>query len=684
MNCTTFYSLKKLIREGRKRAAACDIVSFDLFDTLLVRRIHDPDLVKLPVARFISALAAAAGISRSWQSVQKLRDTIEQRHRAETGRTFEDHEACYPRFMRELLVTVFGEQFDEPLLERVTAYELAMENTMLVVRQELLDWVRELHDQGKRLFIVTDIYLPAQHIRVLCRHAGLLDLVEDVVSSADSFLAKASGKAFPLMQQRYDLKYSSWLHVGDNPISDGLRPAEFGVQALVLRDGTEKFRKALVKRYVNYGKGKPFYRGRALQQLMLPLEAENVARDDLYVEGYNFLGPLVGSFVQHIAEECRRLDLKRVFFFSREGYTFKKVWEQCAPFLFPDGCLPRSDYLYVSRMALAGASCAHLGLTRRAASIAFLPPGNRDFRDLARIFKFDIEGMTPHLRRHRLEPDTCLSPLHAGYDQQNSVHFLELLDDEPFQQEVRRQTRPANDALMRYLEEIGFFAEKEIAVVDIGWLGTIQRFLYQAVRHRDDCPRMVGYVFGATRGIPFEQDLKNSLHGVIYDRHRFDLGASCLLYARDTIEEACRAPHPTLDGYELTEDGYRLKFRNCDDATGQAEKQQDLYYSSLQQGLFDAAPRFAAASALLGYSIEDYRPWLNYLLAAKLAFPATKEIMAIRNRHHLDDFHGSHQPLAKKVGREKNLWGRSELALRLSPLLRLRYFINHCKSMIRN
>jgi len=684
MDCTTFFSLKKLIREGRKRAGRCDIVSFDLFDTLLIRRIHDPDLVKLPVARFISARAAAAGISRSWQSVQKLRDTIEQRHRAETARTFEDHEACYPRFMRELLVTVFGEHYDESLLDQVTDYELVMENSMLVPRRELVDWLRELHDQGKRLFIATDIYLPARHIRVLCDHAGLLELVEDVVSSADSFLAKASGKAFPLMKQRYDLDPSAWLHVGDNPISDGLRPAQFGIQALVLRDGTEKFRKALIKRYVNYGKGKPFYRGRALQQLMLPLEAENVVRDDLYVEGYNFLGPLVGSFVQHIGEECRRLDLKRVFFFSREGYTFKKIWEQCAPVLFPDQRLPPSDYLYVSRMALAGASCAHLGLTRRAACIAFLPPGNRDFRDLARIFKFDVAAMAPHLRRHRLEPDTCLSGLHAGYLPENSVRFMELLDDEEFQQEVRRQSRPANDALMRYLEEIGFFTEKEIAVVDIGWLGTIQRFLYQAVRHRDDCPRLVGYVFGATRGIPFEADLKNSLHGVLYDRHHLDLGASSLLYARDVFEEACRAPHPTLDGYELTEDGYRLNFRDSDDATGQAEKQQDLYYSSLQQGLFDAAPRFAAASALLGYSLEDYRPWLNYLLTAKCAFPTTKEILTIRNRHHLDDFHGTHQPLAKKIGREKVLWNRSELALRFSPLLRLRYFINHCKSIIRN
>ncbi len=100
---------------------------------------------------------------------------------------------------------------------------------------------------------------------------------------------------------------------------------------------------------------------------------------------------MIGAFVQCIAEESRRLGITKVFFLSREGYTFKKVWEQCIPLLFPDGNLPEIEYLYVSRMALAGASCADDGLTRTSVSIAFLPPGNRDFRDIARIFQLDLK-----------------------------------------------------------------------------------------------------------------------------------------------------------------------------------------------------------------------------------------------------------------------------------------------------
>ncbi|BDD87443.1 HAD family hydrolase [Desulfofustis limnaeus] len=683
MSWKTCYTLPALLKEGKKRAGQCQTISFDLFDTLLIRRIHDPDLVKLPVARYISRRAAACGINRSWQSIQKLRDAIEQQHRQETSRTFVDHEACYPRFMAEVLQDIFQEHYEEAVLAEVTGYEMAMESSHLVPRKPLYDWLVELHGQGKRLFIVSDIYLPAEHLRVLCRNTGLLELAEDVISSADSFLAKASGKAYPLIRERYDLDPQSWLHIGDNPVSDGLRPAEYGLQALVLRDGSEKFRKALVKRYVNYSKGRPFYRGRALQQLMLPLEGEDSGQTPLYREGYNFLGPVIGTFVQHLADECDRLGIRNLFFFSREGYTFKKVWEACVPLLFAGRSLPKVEYLYVSRMALAGASCAEEGLTKPAASIAFLPPGNRDFRDVARIFQFELEPMLPCLERHRLAPDTCLSQLHGGYDQKNGVRFMELLEDEDFQDEVKRQTRSANRALHRYLEDVGFFSHDQVAVVDIGWLGTIQRFLYQAIKHRVDCPRLHGYVLGATRGFVFPSDLKNSLEGVIYDRHRFDLGASTLLYARDLFEEACRAPHPTLEGYELDGDGYRLRFRDSGDAVGRAEQQQDAYYSPLQQGIFDAAPRFAAASALLGYGIDDYRPWLHYLLTAKLAFPKTREILTIRHRSHLDDFHGGHRPLPKKVGTEKQLWECSRFQLMLNPLLRLRCFLRHARRVLR-
>ncbi len=149
----TLYSLAKLVEQARSMVADFETVTFDLFDTLLIRRIHDPDLVKLPVARFIENKVASYGIKRSWQSVQKTRDRIEQQQRHETFKKFEDLEACYPVFMENSLKEIFGEFYEDHLLKEVTNYELEMESRMLVPRELFVDLLKELRELNKRAII---------------------------------------------------------------------------------------------------------------------------------------------------------------------------------------------------------------------------------------------------------------------------------------------------------------------------------------------------------------------------------------------------------------------------------------------------------------------------------------------------------------------------------------------------
>ncbi len=676
-----FYSLEKLIEHGKTLVKDVETVSFDLFDTLLIRRIHDPDLVKIPVARYIAERSGEHGRKWSVEKVQQLRDKIEDSHREKTGLQFDDLEACYPDFMREVLETIFQQGMNDELFSDVAEYEIRMENSMLVPRKPLIQWLHELRKEGKQILVISDIYLPAEYLEKFIAHAGFLELVDGVVSSADSFLAKASGKAFPLIEKRFSIDKKKWLHIGDNPHSDGMRPDEYGLKSLVLLDAGEKQRKAIMGKYFAYGLSLPFWRGRALQQLMQPLEGENTHESALYREGYQFLGPLIAAFVQEVAEQCKKKHVGKIFFLSREGWTFKKVWEASVPFLFPDGKIPEIEYLYVSRLALAGASCTHSGLTKEKTDVAFLPFGNRDFRDICRIFALQADPFVKILEEYGIAVDTPLSAFHEGYRGDFRVRFNEMLKDESFQEEVKRQTAPSNQALQNYLDEVGFFSCADVALVDIGWLGSIQRFFYDAVKHRSDCPRINGFLFGATRGVPFPTTPENNVQGIIYDRLHFNFGASAMLYARDLFEEVSRAPHPTLIAYKLKENGYELVFRTVEDANGKEEQLQNEYFAPLQQGIFDAAARFGSASALLGFSLNDYRAWFNYLLIVKLAFPRSKELERLRYKYHLDDFQGTNKPIAYYKA-PKELWDLSGLRLKLNPFLRPWLFYKHMRARL--
>jgi len=682
----TFYRIESLTRRVRETAGQYDLVSFDVFDTLLIRRNHHPDQLKMATARYLSRLAEGAGKKWTPEKVQRLRNKIEAMHRRRSARKFPDHEACYPAFMRDTLQVIFGDAADDRMLKDVTDYELSIESAYLVARKDFHDLLVWLKVMGKRTAAISDMYLPATNIRILLDRAGFAGLIDEVFSSADSMAAKASGAAWPLIQEKLGIDTSRWLHVGDNPVSDGHRPGLFGVASLVLKDSRELHRRALAKMYDEMTPGRPYWRGRLVQQHMLPLEGENVPHSELYRHGYSFFGPLLCSFVQHVAERAMAEGVKRVYFLSREGEILRDIWRKICPVVFAGKKLPEDHYLYVSRMALAGASCAYQGLTHENARITFLPATNRDFRDLCRVFNLEIEPLLPFLSRHGLTADTPLSRWHDGWLPRNGERLRQMIEhDDEFQQEVRRQALPANTALIRYLESEGYFDGGSVALVDIGWLGNIQRFLYQAVRHRADHPNIFGHLLVCATGYPFPYAPDNQLEGFYFDHKRFGFVGSLLLYAQDLFEETTRANHAGLMAYALKEpNSFDLQFRPDNDACAQNEKLQSDYFAPVQEGIRAAAERYGPAMAVLGYEAREWKAWLDVLTVNHIAFPRTRDVEMLTRIHHLDDFASGRAPSSQAKKALRRLWNRPAWQLRFLPWIRPYYYIKHAIHWLRS
>ena len=124
-------------------------------------------------------------------------------------------------------------------------------------------------------------------------------------------------------------------------------------------------------------------------------------------------------------------------------------------------------------------------------------------------------------------------------------------------------------------------------------------------------------------------------------------------------------------------------FRGMDDELGKSEIEQDAHYSDLQQGVLDAATRFGAASSIISGDTRGYRPWINYLLVSKLAFPHAREIRAMRYMHHLDDFHGDKKPkIFKRPRIFHNPWEVRGWRFLLGCLFPGRVFRRHLRTML--
>lgn len=671
-----FSSVRALADHVRRNLTQVDRVTFDVFDTLVIRRVHQPDAIKMATARFLARRMVAQG-RPGWpaERIQRMRDRVERLHRRRNGRQHPDHEACYPEFMADVMRILFKGDDPAAHLEETTRYELQMESAFLVARADFVTLLRDLKAAGKKVAAISDMYLPATHIARLLDGVGYTGLVDEVVSSADTCRAKASGAAWPLLAERWKTEPARWWHVGDHPHSDGAQPAAFGLTALVLRDPGELQRKRMSESLASMTRPRPLWRGRLAQQWMLPLEAENVPRPELYRLGYTVLAPLLCAFIQNAAEQCRARGIKQVYFFSREGRLLQALWDRIIPVLHSGEELPQTRYLQVSRRALAGAAFAHQDLNLENARIAFLPASNRDFEDFCRVFGLDAAPFAPLLSRAGLQADTPISRWHEGWHPSHQDKFARLVADPAFQAEVRRQQASASEALQHYLASLGFFTQDRVAVLDIGWLGSIQRFLDQAIAHRPDRPALHGYLFAAAPGYPFPHRPDNTLDGCFFDHRRFDFAGSFVLTVRDIFEEATRAAEPGLLAYGPPDaDENRLRFRTPPD---EREQQQSAYFAPLQQGILDAAERFAPVAAVLGYGMADWKPWLNALAVEHLAFPRVREVKALTFRHHQDDLAHGRIPVARARRAMRRLWTEPLWKHRWWPGLRSWYFLKH-------
>jgi hypothetical protein len=280
------------------------------------------------------------------------------------------------------------------------------------------------------------------------------------------------------------------------------------------------------------------------------------------------------------------------------------------------------------------------------------------------------------LAPHGLDLDTPLSANYQGYSPKTGERLIQLLDDAKFQAAVRDQKRDAYTGLQRYLKTVDFFSHTDVALIDVGWLGTIQRFLDLCLAGSTQRPTLHGWLFAATRGVRFPTTARSHISGWIYDGERRDVFASMILNYLELFEEVCRPAEPGLIGYTARGET-PLIFRDERDPSHQLEMEQSEYIKPLQQGMLDAAVPLARALILADNDPDRMKSWLVHRIVMQMGFPTTKEVVSLRNRHHLNDLENISNVADNRRPRPKRLWDEPAARLRYLPGLRSYYAMRH-------
>ena len=278
------------------KAAHFDAVAFDVFDTLIKRDVAVPTgLFRLMGDDFYAARIRAEREARAAQS-------------------------------REITL---AEIYARPCLARYdAAAECAAELAACAANKPVLDAVQTLKKQGKKLYYISDMYLPQTQIDAMLRRCGYPCFDGGFVSCTYG-VQKRSGRLFKRFLQETGLTAKQLLFIGDSWRADVAGAALAGIVAWHLPTPPAPADDAAA-----------FVENRLPQQ-----------QSDGESLGFSVLGLLAVAFCQWLHARRAARPEARLYFLARDMYLMRDVYHT----LYPQ---EETGYLQVSRRSLAPAFLA--------------------------------------------------------------------------------------------------------------------------------------------------------------------------------------------------------------------------------------------------------------------------------------------------------------------------------------
>lgn len=606
-----------------------ELVSFDIFDTLVERLIDPPEYVKLISGRaLVRRLRVHFGKEHTLPELLSLRTDVEARLRRERqANDDKDHECRFSDLAAEMARLLMGVP-DPELAAWIVAEELRAEADCLYIKPGMEAILEHLRQRGLRIVAVSDMYLDQAHLETLLERLGLARFIDRVYVSSDTGIGKHTGRLFHHVLEAEAVGPGRMLHIGDNRHSDVRMPAGLGIRSIWLDDRTNNRRRTILRGYTWLAAKNPYWRGRHLLQLIAPEPPQGFAFD----LGFSYLGPIYCTFIYGVIEKVREHRIERLFFLAREGELFLRLFKYLAPQFMEPEEIPAVEYLYVSRKSTAPAALAN-GLAYETSLAPLYNPKQRGLLSLCRSFDIPPEALRGVAARHGYEIDQPI------YDWQ-SRRYRSLIEDPELQSVVIRLGSECRALLGDYLTQRGFFSAQRVGLVDIGWNGSSQRYFQDAYGERADYPHVFGLYLGWVRGIrhSFDPD-RNTPLGLMYDvrcKNRLEDGVRRF---EELFEEGARALHATTLGYARGADGRVEPVLKNDAAPDRrAELAMNPQIDDFRAGSMAFAERFVHAVRLTGYTFEEIRPFVMTLTERVVAQPTLQEARALIQITHSEDF----------------------------------------------
>ena len=440
-----------------------EIITFDIFDTLVMRKtLYPEDIFWIVESKYGKPFAELRIEAERNLYSQNQNPTIYE---------------IYEEFQR---ISGISDEWKNRFLEE----EICTEMEFVAPRESIRSLFNSIKGR-KRVFLISDMYLTKDLIEQMLKKCGYQDY-EGIYVSCETGKAKDGGLFDIFLDNIKGCK--SCLHIGDNYIADIMGAKASGMDAFQVMSVRELLESSSYKELL-------FKDSSLMGHMAIGLFCRKAFDSPFALHGtkgklrvcdrntlsYLIIAPVVFYFITWLMQEICKSQCEYVLYPSRDAYLIQKICEIVKENQKIE-TYPNGEYFYVSRRAVLGAAIW----------------GEDDIKHVAYM---DFWGSIKDLfwQRFHVEVEKEAEKIKAT-DRKQLEHYISQ-----HKEEVLSECVVERENYLRYIFRTGIYNHKKIAFIDFVAVGKVQDGLERLLSDKD----LQGFYF--LRRAPGSSDLHKDI-----------------------------------------------------------------------------------------------------------------------------------------------------------------------------
>jgi predicted HAD superfamily hydrolase len=596
----SYQKLQKQILKilGNKRIK---VISFDVFDTVLQRKVSSEDTVTIAGKIFSDTILKDTGRHIS------AKEIVADRQYFQSTQTT-------PHWAVSEWLNHFSQKFgiDEKIISKGLDCEVEAEVICTHAPKYLINLIKKLRQNGYHVIALSDTWLDKNQLNFLLQKKQFV--FDQVFCSCEMKKSKAHGNIFRKIEESTGFRKDNFIHIGDNLESDYIRARLSGWRSIWIPKKHPMIRIWMPKLFQ-----RGIFKIKKSTMICNILEKECINATPLYKMAYENLAPLVILFSFILNKKFQEQNIQTVFFIARDTHLFYKAYKLLAPFFQTDRQI---FYLRLSRSAVAA---CHPNNPLIEIKRVTGKTGNKNINNWLGSFALDDDLRSKILRKAGLDGSESFGTKNKIRLEESCNYYRK--DLELF---VEKSKLLLADFIRQHFPEDA--APEKIGIVDSGWACTIQESISNVLPDQQ--------ISGLYLGVSHESQISNKKslkYGLIRDDFRHSAFQNPFNASAGVIrawEILLREDTSTVASLKRTKNGSVIPVKKTDQSIRLIEKEAcDKILKGVLSGISDRRGILDLLSYLINvWDIEEFEKIANEFADSIAVYPdseSAKEILKL-------------------------------------------------------